>query len=102
MDRPACAMAAPQHNIAYHYALVVQLACRYSVVHRRAAAPQWLETLHNQGKNMKKSVAAKKQNPSSKQKPLATPTDLKAAATQDIAGVTEPLANHALLAMKFP
>lgn len=51
---------------------------------------------------MKKSVAAKKQNPSSKQKPLATPTDLKAAATQDIAGVTEPLANHALLAMKFP
>jgi hypothetical protein len=70
-------------------------------VHRRAAAPSWLETLHNQEKNMKKSVAAKKQSPSSK-KPLATPTDLKAAATQDIAGVTEPLANHALLAMKFP
>jgi starvation-inducible DNA-binding protein len=40
---------------------------------------------------MKKSVAAKKQNPSSKQKPLATPTDLKAAATQDIADAMNPI-----------
>jgi len=41
---------------------------------------------------MKKSVAAKKQSPSSKQKPLATLTDLKAAATQDIAGAMNCLA----------
>jgi starvation-inducible DNA-binding protein len=49
------------------------------------------EIFNNEGKNMKKSVAAKKQNPSSKQKPLATPTDLKAAATQDIAGAMNPI-----------
>jgi hypothetical protein len=37
-------------------------------------------------KNMKKSVAAKTQNLNIKKRPLATPTDLKAAATRDIAG----------------
>src|ERR1700716_144532 len=35
---------------------------------------------------MKKSIAAKTQNLNIKQRPLATPTDLKAAATKDIAG----------------
>ena len=40
---------------------------------------------------MKKSDTAKKQNLSLKQRPLATPTDLEAAATKDIAGAMNPI-----------
>ena len=40
---------------------------------------------------MKKSNTAKKQNLNLKQRPLATPTDLEAAATKDIAGAMNPI-----------
>ncbi|MEO8767952.1 MAG: DNA starvation/stationary phase protection protein [Nitrosospira sp.] len=40
---------------------------------------------------MKKSTTAKKQNLNLKQKPLATPTNLEAAATKNIAGAMNPI-----------